>query len=145
MLGAMNPLRHRILCLSVLAIAGLAGCDLRQSSSRPPAALSEEAIATRDAPAERVFQGTLGGAPVHLLLHDCEVFLVEARAGGEVRWTSVLKPEPYPFWTSCERQSMAFDGSALTVRLGRQALGAGGCCATGGSYRSADGRNWKKL
>jgi hypothetical protein len=29
--------------------------------------------------------------------------------------------------------------------LGRIAFGAGGCCATGGTYRSKDGVLWKKL
>ena len=33
-----------------------------------------------------------------------------------------------------------------TVRLRRaHACGAGGCCATGGTYRSVDRRVWKKV
>jgi hypothetical protein len=32
----------------------------------------------------------------------------------------------------------------ITATLGRIAFGAGGCCATGGTYRSRDGRTWEK-
>ncbi|MNY77231.1 hypothetical protein D3C86_2170610 [compost metagenome] len=56
----------------------------------------------------------------------------------------MLAPDFYPMWTACQRQGMAFDAGVLTVTLGRMAFGAGGCCATGGTYRSTDGRNWKK-
>lgn len=139
----MSPLRDRILC-AVLAACGLSGCDVAPSSAPPPK-LSREAIVTRDAPAERVFRGQLAGAAAHFVVDDCEVFQVESRAGGEVHWTSVLKPEPYPLWTSCERQSLSFDGRAVTATLGRQAFGAGGCCATGGTYRTVDGRTWKRF
>lgn len=123
-----------------LALASLAGCE-RPADPR----MSKEAIATREAPAERVFQGELGGEPVFLLVHDCEVYRVERGARGAVHWESVLAPDFYPFWTACQRQSLSFDAGALTVTLGRMALGAGGCCATGGTYRSVDGRTWKKL
>lgn len=132
------PLSRTLVLL--LAFGGLAGCG-----PAPEPALSKEAIATRAAPAERVFQGMLGGAPVHLLLHDCEVYRVEQRPQGEVHWDSVLAPEPYPFWTACQRQSMDFEDGELTVTLGRMAFGAGGCCATGGTYRTRDGRVWKKI
>ena len=139
----MRSLPDRILGV-LLTTCALSGCDVHPVPAPPPT-LSQEAIATRDAPAERVFRGQLAGAPAHLLVHDCEVFQVESRAGGEVHWTSVLKPDPYPLWTSCVQQSLSFDGSALRATLGRQAFSAGGCCATGGTYRTVDGRNWKKL
>ena len=139
------PMSHtdRILC-ALLAVCALSGCDVSTAPAAPPA-LSLEAVFTRDAPAGQVFQGRLAGAPAHFLVHDCEVFQVEYLAGREVRWTSVLKPDPYPFWTSCERQSLSFDGTALTATLRRRAFGAGGCCATGGTYRTVDGRSWKKV
>ena len=138
----MRPMWGPTLAVPLMLLGVLAGCE--GASSRPAPELSAEAIATRDAPAERVFQGTLAGRPVHLLVHDCEVFRVEARAAGEVQWTSVLKPEPDPFFTSCERQSLSFDKGALTAVLGRQAFGAGGCCASGGTYRTRDGLTWQK-
>jgi hypothetical protein len=137
----MSAMRASTLAV-LLVLAALAGCD--GAPSKPAPELSAEAIATRDAPAERVFQGALAGQPVHLLVHDCEVFRVEARGAGEVLWTSVLAPEPYPFFTSCDRQSLSFAGGTLTAILGRQAFGAGGCCASGGTYRTRDGLTWQK-
>ncbi len=124
-------------------LVGLAGCD--QPSVATDAALSPEAAATRDAPAELKFQGQLAGEPTFLLVHDCEVYRVDQSENGGVQWTSVLAPDFYPFWTVCQRESMSHKDGELTVTLGRMALGAGGCCATGGTYRSRDGRVWKKV
>lgn len=124
----------------LLALTALAACDFAE----PPAPLSRQAQATRDALPEQVFKGVLAGQPVFLLVHDCEVFLVESLEKDEVRWEKVLAPEPYPFFTSCQRQSIRHEAGVLSVTLGRMAFGAGGCCATGGDYRSTDGRNWKK-
>ena len=124
-------------------LVGLAGCD--QPSVATDAALSPEAAATRDAPAELKFQGQLAGEPTFLLVHDCEVYRVDQSENGGVQWTSVLAPDFYPFWTVCQRESMSYKDGELTVTLGRMALGAGGCCATGGTYRSRNGRVWKKV
>lgn len=137
-----KPVRARAFLLVFLG--WLAGCDLLFEKAPDPA-MSQEAIATRAAPQERVFKGQLGGEPVFLLIHDCEVYRVEHLAKGAVHWESVLAPDFYPMWTSCQRQSMSFEAGALTVTLGRMAFGAGGCCATGGTYRSVDGRNWKRI
>ena len=140
--------RRRTLCalIALVALISLSGCDLGLFSSKPSdPLLSDEAIATREAPPELVYQGPLAGQPTFLLVHDCEVHRVERREGGGVQWTSVVKPDFYPFWTVCERQSMSVVAGTVTVVLGRQAIGAGGCCATGGTYRSVDGRVWKKL
>ncbi|MDL5037860.1 hypothetical protein [Comamonas resistens] len=139
-------LKPSLTFITLLALLGLSGCDLigggdESADSR----LSKEAIATRDAAPEDVFKGVLAGESVFLLLHDCEVYRVETGDKGEVRWQSVLAPDFYPMWTACQRQSMSFEKGALTVTLGRMAFGAGGCCATGGTYRSTDGRNWKKI
>ncbi|MDO9403062.1 MAG: hypothetical protein Q7T87_03425 [Polaromonas sp.] len=127
----------------LVAVIALSGCDL-PFWPEPPPVLSAEAVKTRDAPPERIFRGTLGGEPVFLILDNCEVFNVRPGAGEEVEWTSVVKPEFYPFFTSCVRQSLQVESGALVVTLGRQAFGAGGCCATGGTWRSVDGRNWKE-
>ncbi len=59
-----------------------------------------------------------------------------------LRLRAAVPPGPYPFFTSCERQWLDADGEAVLATLGRRALGAGGCCATGGTYRSVDGRHW---
>jgi len=131
---------------ALAALVALSGCDLGIFSFAPSdPLLSKEAIATREAPQELVFQGVLGGEPTFLLVHDCEVFRVERKDGGGVAWTSLVKPDFYPLWTSCERQWMKVENGTVTVELGRQAFSAGGCCATHGKWRTLDGRNWKKL
>jgi len=130
-------MRPRFLGALLLPAFALAGCD-----RAPPE--SEMAQALREAPPEHVFRGVLAGQPVHLVVHDCEVFRVEHDARGALHGTRVLAPEPYPFFTGCERQSLRAEPGAVVAVLGRQALGAGGCCATGGTYRSVDGRRWTK-
>ncbi|CAN5365855.1 hypothetical protein BH10PSE18_BH10PSE18_39030 [soil metagenome] len=136
--------RRILWALSALLVgAGLSGCDGTPSSDGPDPLMTEAAIATREAPPEHVFHGTLAGAPAFLVVRDCEVFQVQRNAN-KIEWTSVVKPEFYPFFTVCERQSLTFEAGVLTATLGRQAIGAGGCCASGGTYRSVDGRNWKK-
>lgn len=132
-----TPLSRHLLAL--LALCSLAGCE-----PPPDPAMSKEAIATREAPPELVFRGELGGEAQFLLVHDCEVYRVTPGDKGAVHWESALAPDFYPMWTACQRQGMSFDAGVLTVTLGRMAFGAGGCCATGGTYRSTDGRNWKK-
>ena len=98
------------------------------------------AAANRDG---RVFRGTLGGRRLALMVDDCAVYdLAEAAGGGRRR--PVLTPDAYPWPTVCARQSIAADTAWLTVRLGRTGLGAGGCCATGGTYRTRDGRVWER-
>ncbi|SEL42860.1 hypothetical protein SAMN05518845_107138 [Variovorax sp. YR750] len=133
--------------LTIAGMAGLlSGCDrIGSSASTQSTQPSAEEIAIRTAPPEQVFQGTLAGQTVHLVVHDCEVLSVRQTAQGRLEWKSVLAPEPYPFPTSCERQSLSFDAGQVTARLGRRAFGAGGCCASGGTYRSADGLIWKRL
>lgn len=128
---------------AALCAAALAGCD-DPALAPPDPAQSEAAVALRDAPAARVFEGELGGSRVALLVHDCTLYQFERQAGGGVQWQRILAPEPYPLWTSCVRQSIAVEKGTLIVELGRMAFGAGGCCATGGTYRSKDGRSWKK-
>ena len=129
----------RWLVLALWGAGALAACG---RAPEPPE--SPTAIAIRTAPPERVFQGTLAGVPLHLVVHDCEVFRVEHRTGEAVEWTRVLAPDSYPFFTSCERQSLVFEQGALTATLGRRAFGAGGCCARGGTYRSTDGLHWTR-
>lgn len=136
-----HPLRTVLTLMAGAAAVLVAGCDRIGSAAQP----SAEEVAIRTAPAEQVFRGTLAGQPVHLVVHDCEVLRVQQGAQGRIEWTSVLAPEPYPFPTACERQSLSFDAGQVTAKLGRRAFGAGGCCASGGTYRSTDGLNWKKL
>lgn len=109
-----------------------------------PAPPSDAAIAVRDAPPDHRFRGTLGGTPVELLVQDCKVFEVVRGSGQTLSLTEVLAPAPYPFFTACQRQSLRQEDGSVVAVLGRMALGAGGCCATGGTWRTRDGRVWEK-
>lgn len=105
----------------------LAGC---QAKAPPPPATD----------AATHFQAVVGGAPIHLALEDCEVFLVAPDGGRE----KVLSTDFYPMLSVCKRQNISADADFITVELGRQAFGAGGCCATEGIWRSRDGKTWER-
>lgn len=83
------------------------------------------------------FRAELHGLPVHLALDDCEVF----RVLPDGRREQVLTTDFYPMLSVCQRQEVSADSEYVRVELGRQALGAGGCCATGGTWRSRDGQH----
>jgi len=86
------------------------------------------------------FHAVIGGTPLHLALEDCEVFFV---APGDKR-EKVLATDFYPMPSVCKVQKAAADADYITVELGRQAFGAGGCCATEGIWRSRDGKTWER-
>ena len=93
---------------------------------------------------EKKLRADIDGARIELVLQDCKVYLTahsKEKFRGRVR---VLQPEPYPWFTFCDRQEISADKRYITATLGRIAFGAGGCCATGGTYRSRDGRTWEK-
>ena len=92
----------------------------------------------------RVYRGTLGGRPLALMVHECKVYNLEdaPRKGG--KRPSILEPDFYPWPTVCTRQRLEADTAWVTVVLGRTGFGAGGCCATGGAYRTRDGREWER-
>lgn len=123
----------------------LAACDDVPLPDPPKGStLSAETIATRDTPEELQFKGVLGGKPIHLLVNNCKVYRVDPAEGENVTWTKVLEGDFYPLPTSCIRQSMSTDKKGnVTVFIGRQAMGAGGCCTGEPRYRSADGLVWK--
>ena len=108
-------LKPSLTFITLLALLGLSGCDLIGGGDE-----SADSRLSKEAIATR-------------------------DAAPEDVFKGVLAPDFYPMWTACQRQSMSFEKGALTVTLGRMAFGAGGCCATGGTYRSTDGRNWKKI
>ncbi|SDB33105.1 hypothetical protein [Pseudomonas sp. NFACC13-1] len=122
----------------VLAMCTLAACEYASEPDPLKTALL-------DAPPELVFKGPLAGQSVHLVVHDCAVYKIEGQSAKDIAWTVVLETEPYPFFTRCARQSLSKGEDGVTVELGKMAFGAGGCCATGGTYRTTDGRGWKKL
>jgi hypothetical protein len=121
--------------------AALCACGPSDEELAAKSADSIVAVARADG---RVHRGTLGGRPLALMVHECKVYNLEdaPRKGG--KRPSVLEPEFYPWPTVCSRQSIGADTAWVTVRLGRTGLGAGGCCATGGTYRTRDGRVWER-
>ncbi|WP_313245633.1 hypothetical protein [Stenotrophomonas rhizophila] len=107
-----------------------------------PVPLSDAAIAVRDAAPEDLFVGRLQNVDVELLVQDCKVFQVTRGPEQAVALTEVLAPPPYPLFTVCDRQSLRVEDGAVVASLGRMAIAAGGCCATGGTWRSTDGQQW---
>ncbi len=133
----------RRLAMTFCAAGALAGCE--PSLPPPPAGskLTAETIATQETPPALQFKGTLAGKPIHLLVHECKVYKVDPAEGENVTWTLVLEGEFYPLPTSCIRQQLTPGKGFVTVFLGRQAFGAGGCCTGTPEYRSTDGLTWK--
>lgn len=142
----MTPARRVALALSVTVSTAivLTGCE--PPLPPPPAGskLTAETIATNETPEHLQFKGTLAGQPIHLLLNKCKVYKVDPAEGGNVTWTLVLEGEFYPLPTYCVNQSIEEKKGTVTVFLGRQALGAGGCCTGMPEYRSKDGLTWKQ-
>jgi hypothetical protein len=124
-----------------LAVVCCVACGPSEEEVIAKSADSIVAIAKAD---RRVYRGTLGGRALALMVHECKVYNLEdaPRKGG--KRPSVLEPEFYPWPTVCSRQAIEADTAWVTVHLGRTGLGAGGCCATGGAYRSRDGRVWER-
>jgi hypothetical protein len=85
------------------------------------------------------------GRTITLQMGDCRVYKVERNWFGSVRnQTRVLSADFYLGFTVCTRQSLRKDGDYAIATLCRQAVGAGGGCASSGTYRSRDGDKWEK-
>jgi hypothetical protein len=78
------------------------------------------------------------------MVHECKVYNLADVPGRGGKRPSVLTPEFYPWPTVCARESIEADSAWVKVELGRTGVGAGGCCATGGTYRTRDGRVWER-
>jgi hypothetical protein len=120
--------RSPVRSLVLTGVALIAGCD------QPPPAPAAP-------PSGKEFHARIGALDIHLIADDCKVYHVTKPGAAR---KLVLEPEPYPFFTSCERESLTSDSQHVIATLGRRAFGAGGCCATGGTYRSTDGMRWEK-
>ena len=142
------------LVIPLLLLMGLGACTEPddQPVTEPLSALE---LALAAAAPELRFHGALGEEVVDIEVDGCKVFLRTAAsqtasaAPSEAApaWEQVLEPDFHPFFTACQRDSLQVSkgvATVVTVTLGRMAMGAGGCCATGGTYPSRDGRIWKK-
>jgi hypothetical protein len=106
----------------------LGGCD--ESPSTREKSVSEG----------RTFDFILRGNAVRLIVDDCEVFL----SGPKGERERVVTTDFYPMFSVCQREKISSDNEFIEVELGRMAFGAGGCCATSGTWRTNDGRNWER-
>lgn len=123
------------------SIACLVGCGPNEQER---AAHSADSIVALADSGGRVLRATVGGRDLGLMVHDCVVYDLADAPGRDGRRPAVLKPDVYLWPTVCARQSIDADSAWATVTLGRTAFGAGGCCATGGTYRTRDGRAWER-
>jgi hypothetical protein len=86
----------------------------------------------------------VAGHPVILQMGNCQIYKVERSLLRGERKTRVLTTDFYLGFTVCTRQSLSKDGDYAIASLCRQAIGAGGGCATGATYRTRDGDHWEK-
>ena len=124
-----------------MSLAALVACGPSKEERAKRAADSIVAIADSSG---LLFRGMIAGAPVAIMVLDCKVYNLADAHDALGRRSAVLKPDFYPWPTACMRQSVSGDADWVTVTLGRQGIGAGGCCATGGTYRTKDGRVWER-
>ena len=123
------------------ALAALAACG---PSAGERARRSADSIVAVAGGAGRVYRGTVAGRPLALMVHACKVYDLSDAPGDGGERPVRLEPDFYPWPTVCQRESIAADTAWVTVPLGRTGFGAGGCCATGGTYRTRDGRTWER-
>lgn len=81
---------------------------------------------------------------VTLQMGDCRIYKVERSWLGRTHKTRVLSTDFYLGFTTCTRQSLSKEGEYAIASLCRQAIGAGGGCASSGTYRTRDGEKWEK-
>lgn len=110
----------------------------------PEPSLSEVDQLLAETPPELVFKGVLAGNPVHVVVYNCAIHEIKDGTPDK-QIIKVLEAESYLWGSSCVRQWLKAEKGALTVWLGRMAFGAGGCCTGGGTYRTTDGRTWKRI
>ncbi len=84
-----------------------------------------------------------GGENGALQLSDCAVYRV-TRSFFKTKIEKSLSLEFYLGPTICTSQSLTIEGAFAVATLCRQAFGAGGGCARGGTYRTADAIHWEK-
>jgi hypothetical protein len=127
--------------LAVLLVFAVAGCG---PTPEERAARSADSIVAIADSAGRVVRRAYDGREVALMVHECKVYNLGDRPNAKGKRPAVLEPEFYPWPTVCSRESIAADSAFMTIELGRTGFGAGGCCATGGTYRTRDGRGFER-
>ena len=132
--------RPRVLgCIAALTVTLACGLTEEQRAARS----ADSIVAIADS-GGRVFRGVVSGQRIAVMVHDCKVYNLADGPRKNGQRPVILKPDFYPWPTVCARESIEGDSARVTVQLGRTGIGAGGCCATGGTYRSRDGRGWER-
>ena len=91
-----------------------------------------------------VFRGVVSGQQLAIMVRECKVYNLADKPRFDGVRPVLVRPDFYPWPTVCVRESIEGDSAHVTLTIGRQGFGAGGCCATGGTYRSRDGRVWER-
>lgn len=125
--------------LGLLSAWGLSACTGPDLGKQAPAA-----TATSSSPA---FEHTLelrtaDQTMVRFGLHHCKVYRLEP-AQSDAGWILLFELPPYPLPQRCVRQSLRLEEGSVQIEIGKQALGAGGCCSSFAAYRSQDGQHWE--
>jgi hypothetical protein len=135
----MNALARCIATASILA--AIAGC-----APRPPYELSDR-DKQRFVDVARVERGA-GNAPMIFGLSDCTVYKAVTKDQQIVDWRVILRSDwgqqSYPkFMTACVDEHLKYSAPYVLVDMCARAIGAGGGCNGGGTYRSRDGERWQ--
>jgi hypothetical protein len=124
-----------------LALLLLAGC-----AARTPYELSSQ-DKQRFIDVVRVDRGS-SKAPLIFGLADCTVYKAVTRDQQISDWRVVLRSDwgqsSYPkFLTGCVDEHLFYKNGFVRVDMCARAIGAGGGCNGGGTYRSRDGEKWQ--
>lgn len=125
----------------VVVLLLLVGC-----AARTPYELSSQ-DQQRFSDVARVDRGA-SKAPLIFGIADCTVYKAVTRDQQIADWRVVLRSDwgqsSYPkFLTACVDQHLQYKKGFVMVDMCARAIGAGGGCNGGGTYRSRDGEKWQ--
>jgi hypothetical protein len=129
-------------CIGTALILGtIAGC-----AARTPYEMSDR-DKQRFIDVARVDRGA-DNAPLIFAIADCTVYKAVTKDQQIVDWRVVLRSdwgqESYPkFMTGCVDEHLKYRAPYVLVDMCARAIGAGGGCNGGGTYRSRDGEHWQ--
>jgi hypothetical protein len=124
-----------------LVLLFVAGC-----ATRTPYELSSQ-DKQRFVDVVRVDRGS-SKAPFIFGIADCTVYKAVTRDQQIADWRVVLRSDwgqsSYPkFLTACVDEHLQYKNGFVMVDMCARAIGAGGGCNGGGTYRSRDGEKWQ--
>ncbi|MEO8790598.1 MAG: hypothetical protein ABI431_10040 [Candidatus Tumulicola sp.] len=129
-------------CIAAASIlAAIAGCG-----ARTPYEMSDK-DKQRFVDVARVERGG-GNAPLIFGISDCTVYKAVTKDQQIVDWRVILRSDwgqqSYPkFMTACVDEHLKYSAPYVLVDMCARAIGAGGGCNGGGTYRSRDGERWQ--